>query len=186
MFWHIYTLLHDGCFKKINYCFWADGDFSLSASAGINLFILRRVIDFCRNISCSRAKGIILKRAKYIILTKVNNSLKIEQKQQDCLHRFPTDTQAAVHGKLDRFSWECQTASNGSILSAVRRLTILNHESNMDLLLLIYRIEQCWRATWAVCEVLRESGAIRYRSFFCFYSGKLLCHRHHSPGKPMR
>ena len=23
-----------------------------------------------------------------------------------CLHRFPTDTQTAVHGKLDRFSWE--------------------------------------------------------------------------------
>ena len=50
--------------------------------------------------------------------------------------------------------------SSKTIVGTVRRLTILNHDSNKDLLLLIYWIEQCWRATRTVYEVLRESGAI--------------------------
>ena len=81
---------------------------------------------------------------------------------------FQKGTQTALHGGIMPPQAGISTAGNGNSGCAGRRLTVAGHGGIMNPLLLMYRTGQRWRATCAVYEVLRESGAVRYHSFFCF------------------
>ena len=81
---------------------------------------------------------------------------------------FQKGTQTAPHGGIMPPQAGISTAGNGNSGCAGRRLTVAGHGGIMNPLLLIYGMGQRWREPQAVCEVLRESGAVRYRSFFCF------------------
>lgn len=71
-------------------------------------------------------------------------------------------------GGLCRRRRENKPSEMGNSDAPAGGLTVTGHGGSMNPLLLMYRTGRRWRAPQAVYEVLQESGAVRYHSFFCF------------------